>query len=221
MGEKAVSKPEYNTQRPPLQIREYGRNIHKLIEQMKQIEDRRKRTRRAYQIVNYMATLNPDVKDTPEQRQKLWDHLFIIAGFELDVDAPYPIPDPQKLRSKPNKLAYPGTRIKYRNYGKYVEKMIETLIQMKEGEEKQRYVNMIAGYMKHIFRRFSNQKVTDEVIIKNLEDLSGGKLKPTEIVQLYHQTDTKPPQGRQNKPKGKKSRSQNIKPSAQKKKKKR
>lgn len=186
-----MKSPQYNTQRPSIRIREYGRNVHKLVEQCKQIEDRKKRTKRAYEIVAFMGQLNPEVKDSPEQRQKLWDHLFIMASFDLDVDAPYPIPDPENIKKKPSPMPYPQTRLKFRYYGKNIERMILAAQKMDEGDKKQEFVNQVASYMKMAYIKYNDEKVSDDMISGHMEKLSGGALKPTQIYNLVKTGDSK------------------------------
>lgn len=208
-----MDKPEYNTLRPPIKIREYGRNLHKLVAQCKLIEDRRERTKRAYQIVSFMAVLNSEVKDNPEQRQKYWDHLFVISGFELDVDAPYPPPDPETFSKKPPRMPYSQSRLRFRYYGKNIERMIAVAIKMKDSEDKQAFVNQIASYMKLAYMKYNDAKVSDEVITNHIKQMSDNKLEPTEIKNLVKpgeynksRSSSKSGKGKQQKKKSKPSR---------------
>ena len=119
---------EYNTQRIKMFIPEYGRNMQKMIDQCCQIEDREKRTRTAEFIVNVMAQMNPKAREAADYRQKLWDHLYIISDFKLDVDSPFPPPPRDVLKSRPKRLKYPNLDIRFAHYGKNIEKIIEEFI---------------------------------------------------------------------------------------------
>lgn len=174
---------EYNTTRSKLVISEYGRNIQKMIEYAVAVEDREKRTRIAKAIVHIMGQLNPHYNNG-EHRQKLWDHLFIISDFKLDVDSPYPMPSPDSFNAKPNKVEYPSNHIKYKHYGKNIEKIIEKTIEMDEGDEKQELTKIVANHLKKSFLHWNRNSVNDEVIYEHLEELSNGKLKLSEDIKL-------------------------------------
>jgi len=141
---------DYNTTRNKLVISEYGRNIQKMIEYAITIDDREKRTQAAHIIVNVMAQMNAQVKDTVDYEQKLWDHLHIISNFKLDVDSPFTAPTENPLEAKPAKVPYQENNIKYRHYGKNLEKIIETAIAYEEGEEKDAFIQTIANHLKKI-----------------------------------------------------------------------
>jgi hypothetical protein len=169
---------DYNSQRPQLRVPEYGRNIQLLIEYIiKNFPDREERSRAAWSTVNMMAQQNPQQKNQLEYIEKLWNHLFRISDYQLDVDAPVSMPD-AKIRSKqkPGRISYPLKKIKYHFYGGNVVSMINKAIEMEEGDAKDRYVMTIASYMKLSYRTWNDDKVSDEIIIKHLGELSRGKL---------------------------------------------
>lgn len=175
---------EYNTARTELKIQEYGRNVQKMIEYIKTLPDIEDRTKAAQSVISIMVALNPQLKEQTEYKQKLWDHLFLISGYDLDVNAPYPMPSPAERYKQPKKPSYSSNHIKYRYYGKNVEIMIKAAIEMEESEEKKAFVNALASYMKMAYRLWNEEKVPDEVILKHLSELSKGKLHLDEINDL-------------------------------------
>ena len=88
MNEENISTGlDYNTQREKLTMPEYGRNVLKMIEKLKEIPDRDKRSEQARAVIKVMEALNPQVHSQDNYEHKLWDHLYMIAGFDLDVDS--------------------------------------------------------------------------------------------------------------------------------------
>lgn len=176
---------EYNTQLEPLTIKEYGRNVHRMVAHTLSIEDREERTLAAKSIVKVMEYINPDPKKGADHEHKLWDHLHMIANYELDVDSPYEKPSPpdtmDKAISKPD---YPKGRIRYRHYGKIVEKLIEVTKEEKDPESRKKMENYLGGYMKLAYKQWNEQKMSDDVIIQNVLDMSDGEIKLTEIVDI-------------------------------------
>jgi len=180
---------EYNTSRGPMAIAEYGRNIQQMIEYITTIEDREKRTKAAHFIVNVMAQMHPQVKESGDYKHKLWDHLFIIADFKLDVDSPYPAPPPQVLWTKPEPLSCGNTEIKFRHYGKNITLMIEKASAYEEGPEKDALAKVIANHMKKSYLNWNRDSVTDELIEEQLGILSNGSLKLKENTRLSATSD--------------------------------
>lgn len=186
---------DYNTTRNKLVISEYGRNIQKMIEYALTIEDREKRTQAAHVIVNVMAQMNAQVKDTVDFEQKLWDHLHIISDFSLDVDSPYPVPNKKEIEAKPERIAYQDNNVKYKHYGRNLEMIIEKAIELEDGEEKDTFVKTIANHLKKSYLNWNRDSVNDELIIQHLDVLSGGKLKLPENFRLISTGDvvSRPP----------------------------
>jgi len=168
---------EYNTARGPMIIAEYGRNIQKMIEFITAIEDREKRTKAAHFIINVMAQMHPLVKESGDFKHKLWDHLYIISDFKLDVDAPFQPPPPQTLSVKPEPISYQDTEIKFRHYGKNITLMIEKAAEYEEGPEKDALAKAIANHMKKSYLAWNRESVTDELIEEQLAILSKDNLK--------------------------------------------
>jgi hypothetical protein len=168
---------EYNTERNYLNISEYGRNIQKMVEYAMKESDRDKRNRLAQALIALMGNLNPHLRDIADYKHKLWDHLFVISGFKLDVDSPYPIPTSETITKKPDSLNYPQNRIRFRFYGKNVELMIQKATEMEDGPVKTAYINMIGTFMKNACRNWNDEMLGDEQILMHLEMLSGGQIK--------------------------------------------
>lgn len=166
----------YNTSREQLKIPEYGRNVKNMIEFAKTVKDRDERNQVAQAIISVMGQLNPHLRDVEDFAHKLWDHLFIISKFELDVESPYPKPDIKMAEEKPELLSYSKGRIKYAYYGKSVSFFIEKAIEMKDGEEKDALIVEIANLMKRSFLIWNKDHVDDEIIIRHLDELSDGML---------------------------------------------
>jgi len=175
---------DYNTSRKKMVLPEYGRNIQEMVDYACTIEDREERNRAARTIIQIMGQVNPGLRDQGDVRHKLWDHLFIMSDFKLDIDSPYPIPPKEKFNQKPDPVEYNTHDIKYMHYGRITEQLIEAAIAMEEGPEKQALVTMIANHMKKSYLTWNRNQVTDEIIFKDLETLSGGKLKVSENTRL-------------------------------------
>lgn len=150
------------------------------------IEDREKRTRTAEFIVNVMAQMNPKVKESSDYRQKLWDHLFIISDFKLDVDSPFPPPSQEVLHSKPRQFKNQQLSIRYRHYGKYIQQIIEKASLFEEGPEKEALIKTIANHLKKSYLNWNKNTVDDDVILSNLAELSGSRLRPADEFKLSH-----------------------------------
>ncbi|MBP9186629.1 MAG: DUF4290 domain-containing protein [Bacteroidia bacterium] len=172
-----VEMPEYNTDRGFMQISEYGRNIQKMVEVAVAESDRNKRNRLAGALIQLMGMLNPHLRDVADYKHKLWDHLFVISDFKLDVDSPYPIPTRESIASKPALMKYPQRRIRYRFYGKNIEQMIERAANMEEGPSKGGFINLIGSFMKQACKSWNEEQLSDEEILHHLELLSDGRIK--------------------------------------------
>ncbi len=180
---------EYNSTREPLLIKEYGRNVQKLIEYALATEDREKRNRIARAIVNIMGQMNPQIRESTDYKQKLWDHLYLISDFKLDVDSPYPMPEPKASESKREKISYKSNHIRYRMYGSNIQKMIEIAATYDEGPEKEAFTKAIANQLKKSYLNWNRESVTDVVIFDHLATLSNNRLKMSEDTRLRATTD--------------------------------
>lgn len=167
---------EYNAERPHLIIPEYGRHLQKLIDQATEIEDKEERNKAARYIIQVMGNLNPHLRDVLDFQHKLWDQIFIMSDFKLDVDSPYPIPTRDVINLTPERLAYPQKNPKYRFYGNNIKYMIDVANSWEEGEMKSALVKVIANHMKKSYLSWNKDTVTDMVIFEHLYELSDGKL---------------------------------------------
>jgi hypothetical protein len=175
-SKEAVNFLEYNAERPPMRIPEYGRHLQKLIDQAVALEDREERNKAAKYIISVMGNLNPHLRDVPDFQHKLWDQLFIMSDFALDVDSPYPIPSREMLAQKPDRLNYPQNFPKYRFYGNNIKYMIDVANKWEDGEMKNALIMVIANHMKKSYLSWNKDTVTDEVIFEHLLELSGGTI---------------------------------------------
>jgi hypothetical protein len=201
---------DYNTQRKRMALPEYGRNVQKMVDYVKTIEDRDERNRAAKTIISIMGNLNPHLRDIVDFKHKLWDHLALIADFDLDFDSPYPIPEPSKFVEKPKPVPYRQSEIKYLHYGRIIELMIDAASEMEDGEEKEYLTTLIVNQMKKSYITWNRSQVADSVIIDNMNTLSHGRLKMTDGVKILEVRELMPPVKRKpiNKPHGKQQNKQ-------------
>jgi hypothetical protein len=197
---------DYNTQRKRMALPEYGRNVQKMVDHIKTLEDRDERNRAAKTIISIMGNLNPHLRDIGDFKHKLWDHLALIAGFELDIDSPYPVPEPSKFVEKPKQVPYKQGDIRFLHYGRIIELMINAASEMEDGDEKEYFTTLIVNQMKKSYITWNRGQVANEVIIGDMKLLSRGRLKMTdgvkilEIKELIPQEKRKPmgkPHGKQ------------------------
>lgn len=175
---------EYNTSLPKLIIPEYGRNVQKMVQSIVEIEEREKRNHQAKSIIEVMGNLNPHLRDVTDFKHKLWDHLFIMSDFKLDVDSPYEKPSKESFDEKPDRLMYSENKIKLRHYGKILPLIIERAITLEEGEYKEMLVHALANHMKKCYLTWNKATVEDEVIFKHLSQMSDNKLNVNEAFKL-------------------------------------
>ena len=182
---------EYNTQLPHLQIPEYGRNIQVMIDHCITIENREERNKCARAIIQIMGQLNPHLRDIADFTHKLWDHLFVISKFKLDVDSPYPRPSAETFTTKPAIVPYPATKIRYKHYGKTIERIIDVAKTYNEGPEKQELTRLIANHLKKSYVNWNKDSVTDDVIFKQFKEMTNNKLVIDESSALTHANELK------------------------------
>ena len=174
----------YNTERVTLHIPEYGRNVQKMVDYLKTIEDRKKRNEQARAIIKVMEILNPAVHLQENYEQKLWDHLFIIADFDLDVDSPYPMPERDSMNKRPEMVPIEKKPLRASHYGRNIENMIDLVAQKEDGEEKNAMLSVLAGYMKQQYLIWNKDTVSDETIFQDIEKLSDYRIKVPEGLQM-------------------------------------
>jgi len=180
---------DYNTSREKLVLPEYGRNIQKMVNHIKTIEDREERNKAARTVIAVMGNLNPHLRDVNDFKHKLWDHLAIIADFDLDIDSPYEWPERSTLQSKPEKVDYNQHRIRKKHYGRSIVLMIEKAVALEAGEEKDDLVKMIAYHMKKAYLTWNREAVSDSEIFADMKTLSGGVLEVNPDLKLPETKD--------------------------------
>ncbi len=171
---------EYNGERPHLIIPEYGRHIQKLVDNCVALENVDERNKMAKAIVDVMGNLQPHLRDVPDFKHKLWDQLFIMSDFKLEVDSPYDKPLKEELQAKPEPLAYPKAASKYRFYGNNIQIMIDVALTWEEDEVREALYFAIANHMKKCYLNWNKDTVEDKVIFKHLKELSHDKIDLTE-----------------------------------------
>ena len=167
---------EYNTQAKRLVLPEYGRNIQNMVDYCLTIKDREERKKCADSIINVMGSMFPHLRDVNDFKHILWDHLAIMSDFKLDIDYPYEIIKKENLYSRPKRLPYSNGRIRYRHYGKTLEKMIVKATELPEGDEKNFLIKMLANHMKKSFLTWNKETVDDRKIFQDLDELSEGQI---------------------------------------------
>lgn len=167
---------EYNSERSKLIIPEYGRHIQKMVEHAIEIKDDEERNRVAKAIISVMGNLNPHLRDVADFQHKLWDQLFIISDFRLDVESPFPKPTREMLEERPDRMDYPQNFPKYRFYGNNIKRMIDEANKWEEGPQKEGLVFTIANHMKKSYLNWNKDSVDDKVIFDHLRELSGGRI---------------------------------------------
>ena len=175
---------DYNTERERLSMPEYGRNILKMVEDMKEIPDRTARSNQARAIVKVMELLNPQVRQLDDYEHKLWDHLYMIAGFDLDVDSPYPAPVAEEFNTRPVPIPMKDEKIKATHYGRNIERIIRLLTDEPDGPVKTEMIRSLATYMRQQYLIWNKDSVSDETIFNDLIKLSDPKLTIPEGLKL-------------------------------------
>lgn len=170
---------EYNTTRNYLTMKEYGRHVQKMVEHLMGIEDRERRQQQAYVVIELMGFLNPHLKNVEDFRHKLWDHLFYISDFKLDVDSPYPIPEKETYKAKPQPIPYPKRYPRYSHLGKNLELVINKALKEENPEKRQGFANAIAYYMKLAYNNWHKDVVHDDNIQSELTNITQGQLEFT------------------------------------------
>ena len=177
---------EYNTVRGTLQMREYGRHVQKMVDFLLTVEDKDLRQRNAEAVIELMGFLNPSLKTFEDYRHKLWDHLFFMSNFQLEVDSPYPKPTKETYRMKPDPLPYPKRRIKYSHLGKNLQQVIEKAMGEEDSDKKSGFAHSIAYYMKLAYSTWHKELVHDDTIRQELKNITNGELEFTNTPFVRH-----------------------------------
>ncbi len=182
----------YNSDRKKMHLPEYGRNIFKMVEFLQTIEDRDLRNQQARVVVDVMGNINNHLRDTDDLKHKLWDHLFIISDFRLDVDSPYPKPDPEVITPRPERLDYPNHRVAYKHYGKYIEQMILALRGAEDEEDRKTLIDNIAKYMRNKSHEYNQEHPSNEVIINDIRMMSQNSITVGDDILDHSKSDFRP-----------------------------
>lgn len=177
---------EYNTTRNDMSMREYGRHIQKMVEYLLSIEDKDKRQEQAHVVIELMGFLNPHLKNVEDFRHKLWDHLFFISDFKLQVDSPYPIPTKETYKQKPDPLPYPKRYPKFSHLGKNLEIIVNKALAEQDPEKKAGFSNAIAYYMKLAYSNWHKELVHDDAIRSELDEITDGQLEFSNTPYIKH-----------------------------------
>ena len=177
-------KLEYNTEREKLQMPEYGRNVLNMSEQLRNIPDREKRSQQARAVVKVMELLNPQVRSEENWERKLWDQLYIMAGLDLDIDSPYPVPTEEQINLKPQPIPLQDNPVKARHYGRNIESIIDLIAALEEGPMKSEMIRSLACYMRQQYLIWNKDSVADGTIFADIEKLSDGRITIPEELSL-------------------------------------
>jgi hypothetical protein len=167
---------DYNTQLSPVLLKEYGRNVQKLANYINTIEDRDKRNKYAQILVELMRQIHPNMREGQDYTNKLWDDLYIVSGFNLDVDSPFPLPEKTLLGKKPKRVGYNTHELRFKHYGHNVDLLIKKTVVMEDPEEQTNAIIYIGRLMKYFYSQWNRENVEDAVIVNDIRQLSGGKL---------------------------------------------
>lgn len=170
---------EYNTQRPDIILKEYGRNVQKLVEYIRNIPDKAKRTELAATLIELIKQLNPTIKEQGDDTRRMWDDFYIIADFNLDVDSPFPVPDREVVFRKPDRVDYPQSTIRFKHYGKNIEKLVKEALKIEDANEREEAIIYLGKLMKTFYGNWNKETLDDSVILKDIQAMSGGALKMT------------------------------------------
>lgn len=188
---------DYNSTRPKLILAEYGRNVQNMVDYICTLSDREERNRLAQFVIDMMGVLNPHLRDVSDFKHKLWDHLYIISDFKIDVDSPYPIPTKENIHHKPEPLKYPNHNIRFKHYGHTVEDMINKTLNISNPEARLKMTLSIANFMKMAYLTWNKDSVSDDQILQDLKTLSHGELVlPGDTVLTKLDFKTPPPGNR-------------------------
>lgn len=196
---------DYNSSRSKLLLKEYGRHVQRIVENCVKEPDRAKRNQFAKELIELMGQLNPHLRNVEDFRHKLWDHLFIMSDYKLDVDSPYPIKGRAEIEKKPKQLPYPQSRIKYKHYGKNVEALVAKAIETTDPEKQAGFTQCIGNFMKLVYQNWSKEEVNNETVKNDIRLLSKGKLQISDdqdIDSLARANRIKKPQDNNNNRKG-------------------
>lgn len=167
---------EYNTQREGITLKEYGRNVQKLVAYIRTIPDKKKRTEMATTLIELIKQLAPVAKEPNENPQRMWDDLYIIADFNLDVDTPFGIPQRENLFKKPRKMEYPQSEVRFKHYGKNIDRLVKEAVKKEDPQEREEAIIYLGKLMKTFYGNWNKEILDDSIILRDIKIMSGGVL---------------------------------------------
>lgn len=170
---------EYNTSRPHIILKEYGRNVQKLVEYIRELPDKNKRTELSYTLIELIKQLTPSIKEQGDDPQRLWDDLYIIADFNLDLNNPFPVPEREILFKKPMKVEYPQSNIRFKHYGKNIDKLVKEALKLEDPQEREDAIIYLGKLMKTFYANWNKEPLDDSIILRDINMMSGGALTMT------------------------------------------
>ncbi len=190
---KMVENLEYNTEREHMVMKEYGRIIHKMVQNLMEIEEDDERQRRTEELVAIMATLFPPPKNVEVDEKLFWDSIYIMSDFQLQVDSPYPLPTPDEVYAKPEGLPYPQSKIRYKHFGKNFESLLDEAMNEEDPDRRNSYIQRLAQYMMLAYKNWHNDNVENQFIAEELSQMSKGKLEYTPDLYIRLTDNNKQP----------------------------
>ncbi|MDR1886629.1 MAG: DUF4290 domain-containing protein [Prevotellaceae bacterium] len=175
---------DYNTQRKKLALPEYGRYVHKMVDWVTTIEDRDERNRQIRAVIVVMGGMNPHLRDVNDFKHKLWDHVHLMSDFKINIDSPFPIPTRESFNTPIHTIPYASEPIKIRHYGRNIQMMINRIVNAEDSEIKAKSLFMLANHMKKSYVTWNKETVSDDIIFRDIEHLSGGRIKIPENIKL-------------------------------------
>ncbi len=169
---------DYNTQREKLVMPEYGREIQKMVEIAIGLPTKEERMRCAETIIRQMENKNPQVSESNNYMQTLWDHLYLMSHQQLDIDWPYDVSEAGKIMSRPQPMTHPtkDSQVRLRHYGQLLSNIFEQLKSMPAGEERDELVRLTANQMKRDLVAWGHGTIDDEKVASDLAYFTDGKI---------------------------------------------
>jgi hypothetical protein len=175
---------DYNTQRKKLALPEYGRSIHKMVDWVTAIEDRNERNSQIRAVITVMGNMNPHLRDVNDFKHKLWDHVHIMSDFKIDIDSPFPIPTKESFNMPIHTIPYASEPIRVRHYGRNIQMMINKIANVEDSEARGKSLLMLANHMKKSYVTWNKETISDDIIFRDIEFLSNGKIKISSDTKL-------------------------------------
>jgi biotin operon repressor len=157
-------------------MKEYGSNIQKLVEHIISVPDKDKRTKHAHILIELMRQIHPQMRDGSDYSKKLWDDLYIMADFNLDVDSPYPPPPKELLGKRPAKMPYRQKNLKHKYYGRNIELLVLKAISTESYDERKAFVSYLVKLMQASFLAWNKDTIQTNSVLQHILEISEYKL---------------------------------------------